>query len=221
MLIDASKGAKKRYSRATPTRASITKSRLDDYKAGRRDFTYVEFYKSVSLKGVDFSGADFRVAGFTDVNMEGANLCDTDLRNADFIRTKLTRAKWIRADMRETDLTDANLQNADLTGAKLAGATLTGADLTGADLRNADLENANLTDAKGIAWCLWPSDRYDMLGVVVKGEIMIFSGCRMFTLEEAVEHWREGNEEEWTVSSPEWGEERRRGLAHIRNKLEG
>ena len=85
----------------------------------------------------------------------------------------------------------------------------------------ADFGWEDLQGVKDLEWCIWLSVDYDMIGVVVKGEIMIFSGCRMFTLKEAEEHWREGAEEEWTVSSPEWGEERRRGLARIRNKLDG
>ena len=84
----------------------------------------------------------------------------------------------------------------------LQGADLRGADLSHADLQDADLRGANLTHNAAVIYAC--SGKYQM--TLIKGPTpMIHSGCRWFTIPEAQEHWKEGNEEQWTVTTQAYG----------------
>ena len=100
-------------------------------------------------------------------------------------------------DFHRADLPGANLPGADLSGANLSGADLSGANLSRARLGGASLPGARLSGARlgartlsGRAVQLGPDDRgYWMVAFATDEGWIICSGCREFTLSEALRHW--------------------------------
>ncbi len=95
-----------------------------------------------------------------------------------------------RAYLSRANLSGANLSGADLRGADLSGADLRGADLSGADLRRAYLRGAYLSGADGIAMLDMSDPReYQPIAVQWADGWRIGSGCRWFTVDDALKHW--------------------------------
>ena len=113
-------------------------------------------------------------------------------------RLDLSRADLSMADLSVANLSGANLRGANLSRADLSRADLRGADLRGADLRGADLSRANLRGAdlyvtKGITQLDMIDPRgYTPIAQELDGKTIIISGCRRFTVNEALDHWGEG-----------------------------
>jgi hypothetical protein len=100
------------------------------------------------------------------------------------------RAYLDGANLKGADLERASLERADLERADLRGANLQGANLQGAYLRGASLEGADLRGANGV-YELDMADprRYRPVAVAHADGWRISSGCRWFTVEEAMAHW--------------------------------
>jgi len=95
------------------------------------------------------------------------------------------------------DLRSANLRGADLRSADLGGANLGDANLRGADLRSADLGGADLRDADHcIRLDMVDPREYQPVAVATDAGWLIYSGCRSFTVDEALYHWGESYREE-------------------------
>ena len=98
------------------------------------------------------------------------------------------------ANLAGANLAWANLAWANLAGANLAGANLARANLTGANLAGANLAWANLAGAKlpspVIGLSCDPRSLYRPIALAqADGSWRIFSGCRSFTIAEALAHW--------------------------------
>lgn len=104
-------------SEAIPNSITDIAELLNQYAAGKRDFTSIEL-----------SAADLRTT-----NLKGADLSYAELSSADFSG----------ANLRGVDLSYANLNEANLNGANLRGAILIGTDLRHAKLETADLREAD------------------------------------------------------------------------------
>ena len=119
-------------------------------------------------------------------NGNRANLIGANLRRADLTGANLRGANLRGVNLRGAYLSDANLSGANLRGADLAGANLWGADLWGADL----LEAANV-------YCLNMADPrgHRPVAVAHADGWRIASGCRWFTVPEAIAHWSERDHE--------------------------
>ena len=142
-------------------------------------------------------------------SLSGADLSHADLSNAHLRDADLSHADLSHADLSHANLRVANLSNADLSNARLRGADLRGADLTSAnlsyaDLRDADLRGADLSFNRTIVSC--GAGAYVMYIHRGPEGLMIKSGCRYYTVEEAREHWSPENILGWTVASLEYGE---------------
>ena len=82
-------------------------------------------------------------------------------------------------------------------------------DFIGADLRGADLSHNSTI----IYACL---GEYQMCLQQMSDGVRVISGCRYFeTITEADEHWSEGNENEWTAQTADYGARQRRMLAFL------
>ena len=81
------------------------------------------------------------------------------------------------ADLRDADLRDANLQRADLQGAHLQRAHLQGAYLQGA----LNLICLDLHDPRG----------YRPVAVLHDTGYWIAAGCRWYSIDDALIHWRD------------------------------
>ena len=107
--------------------------------------------------------------------LDGAYLRGADLRGA-YLRGAYLRG----AELRGADLRDANLECAYLERANLEGANLEGVNLEGASLRGANgVYELDMVDPR----------RYHPLAVAHTDGWRISSGCRWFTVEEAMAHW--------------------------------
>ena len=123
---------------------------------------------------------DLNGAGLYGADLCGANLCGADLRGADLDG----------ANLRVTNLRGADLSRADLSRADLYGTNFSGADLRGANLREANLGRADFRGANGVAQLDMVDPRgYSPIAQEVDGNTMIKSGCRYFTVDEALAHW--------------------------------
>jgi hypothetical protein len=102
------------------------------------------------------------------------------------------------------------LRDADLRGAYgLSGASLRDTDLRGADLRGAVLDHNDTI----IYACL---GGYQMHIQQMSDGVRVIAGCRHFkTIEDAEAHWAEGNEENWSIKTSEYGGRQRRMLAFL------
>jgi uncharacterized protein YjbI with pentapeptide repeats len=120
-----------------------------------------------------------------------------------------------------TDCVRARLVCTYLDGLDFNGADLNGADLRFSSLYNSkfygtDLCGANFIHAKGIT--LAQDGYYTMM--LVHGDVpMIKAGCRWLTIAEADAHWGEGNEDEWTEHTAEYGESQRAMLAYLKSRI--
>jgi len=99
---------------------------------------------------------------------------------------------WLAGDPagQQASLDGANLDGANLYRANLYRANLNRANLDGANLDGANLNRANLDGTQGIVQL----DMFDPRGYVafaqlVDGAWIIRSGCRQFTVGEALAHW--------------------------------
>lgn len=112
-----------------------------------------------------------------------------------------SRADLRGANLRGAYLGGANLSGANLGDANLRGANLRGANLGGAGLRDACLRGADLRGAKHIV-CLDMHDPRGYTPVVVNhgGAWRIFSGCRDFTVADALNHWGEEYEGDRSIA---------------------
>jgi len=90
---------------------------LNQYIAGKRDFTSIEL-SAVDLRSANLKGADLSYAELSGADLSGANL-------------------------RGVDLSYANLSETNLNGANLRGAILIGTDLRHTKLETADLREAD------------------------------------------------------------------------------
>ena len=122
---------------------------------------------------LDLGDVNLREANLREANLYEANLRGANLRGANLYGAELCRADLCRADLREADLREANLCGANLREADLRGADLHGVDLRGAlgiySIGTADYYEKFLWSNNGIAW--------------------INSGCRSFSLVDAINHW--------------------------------
>lgn len=139
--------------------------------------------------------------------LQYANLRNACLRGADLSGADLYRAYLRGADLRSADLRSANLRAADLRGARLYGAALRGANLYDADLRSANLYGANLRGArlygaKGLIVLDMTDPRgYIPVAIAWDDGWRIYSGCRWFTVSEALEHWRNPKHEALEIAA--------------------
>ena len=120
------------------------------------------------------------------VDLRGANLHDVYLGYADLHG----------ADLHNADLHGANLSYADLSGANLHSANLSYADLSYADLRGANLRGADLSYASGYVDLGRDTRGYHFRAVAFPLGWQITAGCRDFTIDEALAHWREAHNED-------------------------
>ncbi|MGD0765864.1 MAG: pentapeptide repeat-containing protein, partial [Dehalococcoidia bacterium] len=114
---------------------------LAAYKAGRREFHYVQ------ADNADLAGTDLRAASFYYASLRGANLSDASLTFVQFKGADLTEAVLSGSQLNATDLIAANFHNADMRQTDLTGAALARADCTGADMRRAHFGSASLGGA--------------------------------------------------------------------------
>lgn len=134
--------------------------------------------------------ADGKRADLRRADLEGATLTGVDLRRAVMTGVDLRRADLRRAVLWGADLRGADLRCADLEGATLAGADLRRADLRRATLTGATLTGATLTGARGLYELDMTDPRgYRPVAVAHPDGWRIASGCRWFTVPEAVAHW--------------------------------
>jgi len=111
---------------------------------------------------------------------ERAYLREADLREANLRGANLRGANLRGADLGEADLRAADLGEANLHGANLHGANLSGADLRGADLRGAEhCVRLDMVDPR----------EYQPVAVATDDGWQIYSGCRSFSVREALDHW--------------------------------
>jgi hypothetical protein len=138
-----------------------------------------------NLLGADLKGANLEDANLKGADLEGANLEDANLKGADLKSADLLGAYLEDANLKGADLEGANLEEADLKGANLLGANLLGANLEGANL-----EGAYLRDANGVHELDMADPRgYRPVAVAHADGWRISSGCRWFTVQEAIAHW--------------------------------
>ena len=104
-------------SEAIPNSMTDVAELLNQYAAGKRNFTSIEL-SAVDLRTANLKGADLSYAELSGTDLSGANL-------------------------RGVDLSYANLNQANLSGANLRGAILIGTDLRHAKLETADLREAD------------------------------------------------------------------------------
>ena len=100
------------------------------------------------------------------------------------------------ADLSDADLHDVYLSYADLHGADLHGANLSYAALTGAKLHDAYLSGADLSYASGYVDLGRDIRGYHFRAVAFPLGWQITAGCRDFTIDEALAHWREAHNED-------------------------
>ena len=105
------------------------------------------------------------------------------------------------ADLHDAYLGDADLHGADLHGAYLSGAYLSGAKLhdaylSGADLSGANLRGADLSYASGYVDLGRDTRGYHFRAVAFPLGWQITAGCRNFTIDEALAHWRKAHNED-------------------------
>lgn len=133
-------------------------------------------------------------------DLSGGDFSETQLKNAHLVNGRFAKCDFSRADLSSTDLaladfTDAVLRETNFRSAVLVDTIFKGADLTGADLEWADIETADFTDCVGIIDAGTDDRNYRFIGVkplLVKGGgfTMVKAGCRWFTIDEAMQHWR-------------------------------
>lgn len=142
------------------------------------------------LRGANLHGANLRGANLRGANLRGANLRDTVLAEANLTEADLREANLCRATIHETCLRGANLSKANLSQATLAGSDLTDAQLTGATLCSTRFNGANLRWAIDLVELDMVDPRgYRPVAIRHYDGWKIASGCRWFTIDEALEHW--------------------------------
>ena len=148
-------------------------------------------------------------------NLRSANLRSADLCGADLSDASLSDASLRGANLSCANLHSANLRSADLCGADLCGADLSDASLSDADLCYADLSYADLHGADNISDRVIDgglrSDGYRFLLTRTEPDAWrIKAGCRNFTVDEGLEHWRRTRPEGDAL-----GDETRLIIAHM------
>jgi hypothetical protein len=109
-------------------------------------------------------------------------------------------------DLRRADFNHKNLEHVELSHSYLHNARFKGAQMCG----------SNLQHTKGIT--LAQDGHYTMM--LVHGHVpMIKAGCQWLTIAEADAHWAEGNEDEWTERTAEYGESQRAMLAYLKSRI--
>ena len=84
----------------------------------------------------------------------------------------------------------------DLSDADLHGADLSYADLSDADLHGANLRGADLSYASGYVDLGRDTRGYHFRAVAFPLGWQITAGCRNFTIDEALAHWRKAHNED-------------------------
>lgn len=160
--------------------------------------TKLETYKTLCAR---LGLPDLREVNLNKADLTGAYLHRADLTGAGLREVNLTEAYLRGADLRGADLRGACLRGADLRGAHLARAYLRGvnlskADLTKVDLTEADLTGADLAAALGYVDLGVDHRGYHFRAVAFPAGWQITAGCRNFTVEEAVQHWKKAKNQD-------------------------
>ncbi len=136
----------------------------------------------------------------------GENLAKVELRSANLRQANLAGVNLTEAYLRNTDFTQANLESALLGGCSAHHACFRDADLSsvnlylarfyrtdfhGANLAHACIDGALLSDCRPSIYELDMVDPrgYRPIAVMHDSGWRIKSGCRWFTVAEAVDHW--------------------------------
>jgi len=142
------------------------------------------------LRDANFLNADLRQAHMMNAVLEGANFTGADLSRANLEDADLTRARLDNAYLAGANLAGAVLREASLVDARLGHACLRAVDLWGARLQGADLSDADLRDLKGIYLLKMRDPRGHVPYANFEGGVMMIgSGSRYFTYEDALAHW--------------------------------
>ena len=139
-----------------------------------------------------------------------------DQSRLDFILTR--HSKWLygRSDGARAQLSCQNLSGVDFSTVDLQDVDLSYSYLYNANFDCTRMRGANLVHAKGIT--LAQDGNYTMM--LVHGDVpMIKAGCRWLTIAEADAHWAEGNEDEWTENTAEYGESQRAMLEYLKSRI--
>lgn len=111
--------------------------------------------------------------------------------NSDFIGADLSGADLIGLRLINKSFIRANLRGARLNFSALVNSTFVDADMHDAQLDMCDTRGANFHRTKGVI-CLAVGDPRGYRPIAVRhgDSWRIYSGCRSFTVEQALDHWR-------------------------------
>lgn len=192
-----------------PTREQIKNKTftLDDNSCVIDTSCYV---RAFTMRYADLSNRNVSSSYFYSVDMRGAGLNNSKAVRLEIEHSKADGVDFTNADMTSFSSRRTSFRNARFHGATLAHSRFEWCDMRGADFQDACLPhcsfidtdlreasfscagigNANLLGAKGVL-CLPMHDPrgYRPLAVAYRVGWLIFSGCRMFNVEGAKDHW--------------------------------
>lgn len=126
---------------------------------------------------------------FEHADISNLDFNQKNMPNTDFFECTAVRAQFNDANLVNCIFDRANLVNAKFALANLAMTRFGHADLRGADLRCAkNMHKANFSTSIGVMSTRaysWTMHMYR-----TEGELWVAAGCRHFSLETALEHWR-------------------------------
>ena len=131
------------------------------------------------LNRVDLSGVCLDGANFKGLRMSWVDFRRSDLDNTNFADAELCCANFSGARASYADFNGAYMNDADLTGVNLACASLRGASMYAVT----GLYRLDMIDPRA----------YIPVAIAHPDGWHIYSGCRGYTLEEALIHWHEDN----------------------------
>lgn len=140
----------------------MTKHVLEEYAAGRRDFSRVRVqsgdFTDKDVRGVIFREADVSHAYFQRANLEGADFSGANVEWCDFSRAVVKNALFVGAKMGYslfnevifdgTDLTKADLQSSLLFNADISRAKITGTNFYNCAFKASDLTQEGIAIAR-------------------------------------------------------------------------
>ena len=170
----AASATKRNFSSAKFYGCNISNSKFDEC-----DFHYAilrgvilkdsEFLKSkfrcTDFAGATIDGSEFKGSSFWNSNFRGASISDTSLRDAEFTYCDMGRVSFVRVDF------------------------------TGADLGRANIQDTVFYDCSGIIILNVSDKKREFFPIavfspgLVEDDWKIFSGCRTFSIQEALNHW--------------------------------
>lgn len=148
-------------------------------------------FTGANLRGANFTRMSIKHVNFTNAELAESNFCNSSLHNTKFDGACLFDAHFGAAQLRYASFRNANLKGSLLSSAVFLNTDFTGADFTGAYIPLTEFDDNELSKSLSIVKLAIDDQRgYTPLAVKdSRGEYKIYSGCRVFTVKEAIEHW--------------------------------